>query len=89
MRIVSACRTLLTSAMLVLANVPPIDLLAEERKETFQLCKELTCLTNPQVIARAKKAICKEWKAQTRREMADDGIYLAQALSGHSCLLRT
>ena len=45
MRIVSAYRTVSTSAVLVLASVPPIDLLAEERKETFQLRKELTCLT--------------------------------------------
>ena len=37
--------TVSTSAVLVLASVPPIDLLAEERKETFQLRKELTCLT--------------------------------------------
>ena len=57
MRIVSAYRTVSMSAVLVLASVPPIDLLAEERKETFQLHKELTCLTNPQVIARAKEAI--------------------------------
>ena len=35
MRIVSAYRTVSTSAVLVLASVPPIDLLAEERKETF------------------------------------------------------
>ena len=35
MRIVSAYRTVATSAMLVLAIVPPIDLLAEERKGTF------------------------------------------------------
>ena len=46
MRIVSAYRTVSTSAVLVLASVPPFDLLAEERKETFQLRKELTCLTN-------------------------------------------
>ena len=58
MRIVSAYRTVY---MLVLASVPPIDLLAEERKETFQLRKELTCLTNLEEIARAKEA---EW--QTR-----------------------
>ena len=44
--------------MLVLANVPPIDLLAEERQETFQLCKELTC-ADLQEIARAKEAIRK------------------------------
>ena len=34
MRIVSAYRTVSTSAVLVLASVPPIHLLAEERKET-------------------------------------------------------
>ena len=57
---------------LVLASVPPIDLLAEERKETFQLRKELTCLTNLQEIARAKEPIPQGWKAQTRREMAGE-----------------
>ena len=60
MRIVSASRTVSTSAAMVLASVPPIDLLAEERKETFQLRKELTCLTNLQEIARTKEAICKD-----------------------------
>ena len=35
LRIVSAYRTLSTSAVLVLTSVPPIDLLAEERKEIF------------------------------------------------------
>ena len=59
-RIVSAYRTVSTIAVLVLASVPPIDLLAEERKETFQLSKELTCLTNLQEIARAKEAIRKD-----------------------------
>ena len=60
MRIVSAYRTVSTSAALVLASVPPIDLLAEERKETFQLRKELTCFTNLQEIPHAKKAIHKD-----------------------------
>ena len=60
MRTVSAYRTVSTSAVLVLASVPPIDLLAEERKETFQRRKELICLINPQVIARAKEAIRKD-----------------------------
>ena len=55
MRIVLAYRTVSTSAVLVLSSVRPIDLLAEERKETFQLRKELTCLTNLQEIARAKE----------------------------------
>ena len=53
LRIVSAYRTVSTSAVLVLASVPPIDLLAEERQETFQLRKKLTC-TDLQEIARAK-----------------------------------
>ena len=60
LRIVSAYRTVSTSAVLVLASVPPIDLLAEERKETFQLRKELTCLRNLQEIVRAKEAIRKD-----------------------------
>ena len=36
-RIVSSYRTVSTCAVLVLASAPPISLLAEERKETFQL----------------------------------------------------
>ena len=60
LRIVSAYRTVSTGAVLVLASVPPIDLLAEEKKETFQLRKELNCLTNLQEIARAKEAIRKD-----------------------------
>ena len=59
MRIVSAYRTVSTSAVLILASLSPIDLLAEERKETFQLHKELVCLTNLQEIARVKEAIRK------------------------------
>ena len=60
MRIVSEYRTGSTSAVLVLASVPPIDLLAEERKETFQFREELSCLKNLQKIARAKEAIHKD-----------------------------
>ena len=60
LRIVSAYRTVSASAVLVLASVPPIDLLTEERKETFQFRKDLTCLTNLQEIARAKEAIRKD-----------------------------
>ena len=59
LRIVSAYRTVSTSAVLVLVSVPPINLLAEERQETFQLRKELTCIV-PQEIARAKEAIRKD-----------------------------
>ena len=62
LRIVSVYRTLSTSAVLVLASVPPIDLLAEEREETSQLCKEP--LTNLQEIARAKKAIRKDGRCR-------------------------
>ena len=43
LRIVLAYRTVSTSAVLVLASVPPIDLLSEERQDTFHLRKELTC----------------------------------------------
>ena len=56
LRIVSANRTVSTSAVLVLASVPTNDLLAEERQEIFQLRKELT-RTNLHEIARAKEAI--------------------------------
>ena len=45
--------------MLVLASVPPINLLVEERQETFQFRKELTC-TDLQEIARAKETIHKD-----------------------------
>ena len=57
MRLFSAYRTVSMSAVLALASVPPIYLLTEERKETFWLRRELTCLTNLQEIARAKEAI--------------------------------
>ena len=79
MRTVSAYRTVSTSAVLFLVSVPAIDLLAEERKETFQLRKELTCLTNRQQISRSKEAIRKD------RKHGQVGFYLAQALSGHGC----
>ena len=58
-RIVSAYRTVSTSAVLVLTSVPPIVLLAKERQETFQLRKELTCI-DLQKIARVKEAIRKD-----------------------------
>ena len=35
LRMVSAYQTMLKSAVLVLVSVPPINLLTEERKETF------------------------------------------------------
>ena len=72
LRIIVEHRTVSTSAVLILVSVPPIDLLAEERKETFHLRKELTCLANLQEIARAKEAIRKDGrrrlveKCQTR-----------------------
>ena len=62
-RIVSAYRTFSTSAVLVLASIPLIDLLLEERHKIFQLHKGLTC-TDLQEIARAKEAI---WKDGMRR----------------------
>ena len=54
LRIVSAYRTVSTSA-----SVPLVDLFSEERQETFQLRKELTCAAL-QEIARAKEAIRKD-----------------------------
>ena len=63
LRIVSAYRTVSKSAVLVLASVPPIDLLAEERQETSQLRKELTC-ADLQEIARAKVAIRKDGRCR-------------------------
>ena len=47
------------SAVLVLASVPPIDLLAAEWQQTIQHRKELTC-PDLQEIARAKDAIRKD-----------------------------
>ena len=55
LKIVSAYRTVSTSAVLILASAPTIHLLAEEKQETFQLRKELTC-TDLQEIAREKEA---------------------------------
>ena len=59
LRIVSAYKTVSTSAVLVPTSVPPIDLLSEERQETFQFRKGLTC-TDLQEIVRAKEAIRKD-----------------------------
>lgn len=42
MRITSAYRTISTAAVLVLASTPPADLMAKERKETYELLKDLT-----------------------------------------------
>ena len=72
MKIVSAYRTVSTSAVLVLASVPPIDLLAEKMKETFQLRKELTCLKKPAGHRSRAGGHPQGWKTQTRREMTDE-----------------
>ena len=65
LRIVSAYGTVSTSAELVLTSVPPIDLLVEESKKTFQLRKELTCLTNLQEIDEGEGA---RWACGARRQ---------------------
>ena len=96
--LIALYRTVSTSAVLVLASVPPIGLLAEEWKDTFQLRKELTC-DDLQEIARAKEAIRKDGRQTGRRtyclipELATwlnrkhggVGFYLLQALAGHGC----
>ena len=60
LRVLSAFRTVSTTAVLVLASVPPIDLLAQERQETFQLRKKFTCISDLHEIARTKEAIRKD-----------------------------
>ena len=86
------------SAVLVLASVAPIDLLAEERKETFLLRYELTC-TDLQEISRAKEAtrwhgdqfgrwtyrLILELATWLHRKHGKVSFYLAQALSDHGC----
>ena len=64
------------SAVLVLASFPPLDLLAEERKETFQLRKELTCLTNLQEIVRAKEAIRKDGRRRLVGKLQTSGMVI-------------
>ena len=66
LRIVSAFITVSTSAVLVLASVPPVDSLAEEMQETFQLHKGLTC-TDLRETAGAKEAIRKGGSADSSR----------------------
>ena len=68
LRIVSGYRTVSKSAVLVLAIVPPIDLLVKERQETFQLPKERTCITDLQENARAKEAIRKMEDTDSSRD---------------------
>ena len=60
MRIISAYRTVSKNAALILASVPPIDLLVAGRQEAFLLRKEHTCLNNEQEIARVMEAIRKD-----------------------------
>ena len=67
LRIVSAYRTILTSAVLGLTSVRLIDLLAKESQETLQLCKEFTCI-DLQEIARAKEAIRKNGRRRLVEE---------------------
>ena len=87
LRIVSAYRTVSTSAVLVMASVPPTELLAKERKETFQLRKELTCITNLQEIACTNEAIRKDGrrrldqKWQTRWHDVQSGRWTYRLIS--------
>ena len=54
LRIVSAYGIISTSPVLVVASVPPIGLFPEERQETFQLRKELTCADLQEIDARMR-----------------------------------
>ena len=91
LRIVSAYRTISMSAVLVLASVPPIDLLAEERQETFQLRKELTCADLQEMrwhgeqTGRWTYRLIPELATWLNRKHGEVGFYLAQALLGHAC----
>ncbi|XP_043474323.1 uncharacterized protein LOC122506292 [Leptopilina heterotoma] len=58
-RVVSAYRTVSTSAALVLASLPPVGLLARERQEVFQRNKDLVT-SQGQSRNLAKAAIRKE-----------------------------
>ena len=99
LKIVSAYRTVSTSAGLVLASVPPINVLAEERKKSFQLRKELTCLTNLQEIARAKEAIRKDGRrifvekwhgdqsGRCPRRSGEESLYSSPGWRGYSACL--
>ena len=69
LRIASAYRTVSTSAILVLASVPPIDLLALERKEIYRRNKERTCPTDEiEENRRIKAEVKKEARATLMRE---------------------
>ena len=74
LRIVSAYRTVLTSAVLVLASFLTIDLLAEERKETCQLHKGLISITDLQEIARAKEPSARMEGIDLSRDGRRDGM---------------
>ena len=70
MRIVSAYRTVSTSAVLVLASVPPIDLLADERQDLS--VSQGAYLCGPEGNRSREGGDPQGWKAQTRREMANE-----------------
>ena len=72
-----------TRAVLVLASVPPIELLAEERKETFHLRKDLTCINKLREIAQAKEAIARMEGADSSRNGRRDGM-LTSLGDGHT-----
>lgn len=68
LRIISAYRTVSTSAILVLASVPPIDLLVLERKEVYSQNKERACLGSEEENRRIKAEVKKEARARLTRE---------------------
>ena len=72
MRIVSAYQTLSTSAVLILASVPLIDLLAEEMEGDLSAPLGAHLLNKPAGNRSREGGHPQGWKAQTRREMADE-----------------
>lgn len=85
LRIISAYRTVPTSAALVLAGIPPIDLLIREREEVYTKVKEINCDENNPMERREQlleiKRIARErtitvWQERWDREQTGRWTYI-------------
>ena len=74
MRIVSVYRTVSTSTLLVLASVTQIDLLAEERKETFQLRRSSPAKQNCRKSLARRRSSARMEGADSSRNGRRDGM---------------